>query len=918
MDYKDSLNLPKTNFKMKANLKDKEPLTLKEWRKMDLEKKVRKEKSEMPKFLLHDGPPYANGEIHMGHALNKVLKDIVIKYKTMSGHNVPYVPGWDTHGLPIEHKVTTELGEKAKHMTKLEIRKLCKKYALKHVEKQKKGFERLGIRGEWDNPYITLDPVYESGVLETLKSLVETGNVYRNKKPIYWCTECQTALAEAEVEYHDHSSPSIYVKFPFEDKNTYIIIWTTTPWTLPANVAIALHRSFDYVKVEVEGEKWIMAEALVEKVMKIAGKEKYEIVERFKGKDLENKSAKHPFIDRKSKIVLADYVTLEDGTGCVHTAPGHGADDYITGLKNKLPVLSPVDYKGEFTEEAGKYEGLKIWEGNKVIIEDLKNSGYLVALQNIEHSYPHCWRCKNPIIFRATEQWFISVDHNGLREKVLDEIDKVQWIPEWGEKRFKGMVQDKPDWCISRQRAWGIPIPAIKCDECGEVTLTVEQMNHFIDIVKKEGTDSWFEKDIKELIPEGFKCPKCGGTHFTKEEDILDVWIDSGASWESVVNSREALNKYPVDLYLEGSDQHRGWFQSSMFLSVGKNGVAPYKSVLTHGFIKDEEGEKMSKSKGNGISPNDIIEKDGADLLRLWVASSDYRGDIRISFEILKQQSEVYRKFRNTLRFLLGNISDFDPNNDYVEFNDLYEIDKWAMIRLNDLIEKVTGFYENYEFYRVHHLLNNFCTTDMSSIYLDIIKDRIYTEGKKSKLRRSAQTVMYEIAMALTKMMAPILTFTAEEIYKYLPESARKYDTIQLEEWPKLNINKDENLIQKWNLILSVRDDVTKALEEKRREKFIGNSLEAKVIIEPKNEEIKEALSSTDPYLLSDVFITSQIEINNVEKGFEGEKVKVAVVKAEGEKCERCWKIDPKTGEDEQHEGTCPRCAAVLRGEREN
>ncbi|BBE30692.1 isoleucine--tRNA ligase [Tepiditoga spiralis] len=914
MDYKDSLNLPKTSFKMKANLKQKEPEMLKKWDKMNIEKYVRENRKDAPKFLLHDGPPYANGDIHMGHALNKVLKDVVIKYKTMQGFNAPYVPGWDTHGLPIEHKVTTELGEKAEQLSKVQLRKICKDYALKQVKKQKKGFQRLGVRGEWENPYLTLIPEYEAGVLNVLKSLVESGNVYRNKKPIYWCSECQTALAEAEVEYHDHSSPSIFVKFELE-KNTYIVIWTTTPWTLPANVAIALHEKFEYSKVKVNNEYWIMATELVDKVMKTAKIENYEIVEKFLGKEMEGKKAKHPFIDRDSLIVFADYVTLEDGTGCVHTAPGHGAEDYQTGLKYKLPVISPVDEKGFLTEEAGKYAGLKIWDANSVIIKDLEASGHLVAVQKIKHSYPHCWRCKSPIIFRATEQWFVSVDNAGLRQKVLDEIKEVNWIPEWGENRITSMIADRPDWCISRQRSWGIPIPAVRCVETGEVVLTTKMMDQFINIVSKEGTDAWFKKELSEIFPEGIDYDK--GSTFEKMEDILDVWIDSGASFESVVNSREELNKFPVDLYLEGSDQHRGWFNSSIFLSVAKYGKAPYKSVLTHGFIKDESGKKMSKSIGNVISPQEIIDQYGADILRLWVSSADYRGDIKISFDILKQQAEVYRKFRNTIRFLLGNIADFSPKNDYVEYKDMEEIDKWALLKLNKLIETVTNYYESYEFYKVHQALNKFCTIDMSSIYLDIIKDRLYTESTKSKLRRSAQTAMYEIAIALTKMMAPILTFTGEEIYLNLPEEAKTFETVQLEKWPEIKEEyNDKKLEEKWNKLLEMREEIMKALEEKRKNKEIGHSLETKVVVEAKSKEYEEILKSFDTYFLADSIIASQFEIGKVENGFEGNIVKVKVTKAEGKKCERCWKIDTEVGNDSEYTDVCPRCAAVLKGER--
>ncbi|SHE81469.1 Isoleucyl-tRNA synthetase [Marinitoga hydrogenitolerans DSM 16785] len=912
MDYKDTLNLPKTSFKMKANLKMKEPETLKKWEKLNLEHYIRKERENEPTYILHDGPPYANGHIHLGHALNKVLKDIIIKYKVMRGYNAPYVPGWDTHGLPIEHKVTTDLGEKAKQMSKLEIRKLCEDYAMNYVKIQKEEFKRLGIRGDWENPYLTLKPEYEAKVLDILKKMVNDGNVFRSKKPIYWCPSCETALAEAEIEYHDHTSPSIYVKFEMVDEpNTYVVIWTTTPWTLPANVAIAVHPEYDYVKINIGDENWILAESLVENLLKVAGIEEYKIVDKFKGKDLEYKKTKHPFMDRESVLVLADYVTLEDGTGCVHTAPGHGADDYQTGLKYKLPVLSPVNHEGVFTSEAGKYAGLHIWKANKIIIEDLKNSGHLIGKNDIKHSYPHCWRCKKPVIFRATEQWFISVDKNDLRKKALDEINKVTWIPDWGVNRITSMVQERPDWCISRQRAWGIPIPAISCKECGETFLDENVMENVIKIVEKEGTNAWYERDVEDFLPEDFKCPKCGGTHFNKEEDILDVWIDSGSSWDAVVNVRDDLKKYPVDLYLEGTDQHRGWFQSSLFLSVAKNGIAPYETVLTHGFIKDKDGRKMSKSLGNVISPFDVIDKYGADILRLWVASSDYRGDIRVSFDILKQQTEVYRKYRNTIRFLLGNTSDFNPETDAVLYEEMEELDKWVMIKIHQLIEKVTDAYEKYEFFRVHHLINNFCTVEMSSIYLDIIKDRVYTELPKSKLRRSAQTVMYEALVVLTKLMVPLLAFTTEEIYTYLP--TKKYETVQLEKWPEVNTKYfDKELEEKWNRIFKLREDITKALEEKRREKFIGHPLDAKIIVEPKSEELKEILTSYDPYFVADLFITSQFELGIVDDGFDGEYAKVKVVKAEGKKCERCWKIHPEVGSNEKYPDACPRCVNVL------
>jgi len=902
---------------MKANLSSLEPSILEKWRDINIANYLMEKRRDAEKFILHDGPPYANGDIHIGTALNKVLKDIVIKYKTLQGYNSPYVPGWDTHGLPIEHSVITELGEKAEQFDKLEIRKICEQFAMKYVDIQRDSFKRLGVIGFWDNPYLTLKPEYEAKVLEVLKSLVETENVYRGKKPIYWCTECETALAEAEVEYHDQKSDSIYVKFPMKnEKDTYIVIWTTTPWTLPANVAIALHPDYEYAKIMVDGEYWILAKELITKTLEQIKIDQYKIIETFKGEKLEGEKAVHPFMNRDSLIVLAEYVTLDEGTGCVHTAPGHGVDDYKTGLKYDLPIISPVNDKGYFTEEAGKYAGSKIWKANEVIINDLKKSNFLLSSDKMVHSYPHCWRCKNPIIFRATEQWFIDLEKNNYREKVLEQIKQVNWIPKWGENRITSMVKERPDWVISRQRAWGVPIPAVKCKKCGDLILNVQILDNVIEIIKDLGSNAWFEKDVKDLLPKDFFCPKCGGSDFTKQEDILDVWIDSGASFEAVVNTREELKRFPADLYLEGSDQHRGWFQSSIFLSVAKHGKAPYKTVLTHGFIKDEEGRKMSKSLGNVINPKDVIDQYGADILRLWVASSDYTMDIKISNNILQQQVEIYRKLRNTLRFLLGNIFDFDPEKDFVEYEEMHEIDKWAMLKLHKLIEEVTNAYENYEFYKVHYLINNFCTIDMSAIYLDIIKDRIYVEGKKSKLRRSAQTVLYEALVALTKMMAPIISFTAEEVYDHLPTSIKKYETIFAERWPKYNekyIN--SNLEEKWEAVLSLREDVLKALEEKRKEKVIGNSLDAKVILEVQNEKLKQFLKDFDENFLADFFIVSQCEFGDVENGFEGKNAKIKIMKAEGEKCERCWKIHPQTGKDERYPEVCPRCAEVLKSE---
>ncbi len=914
MDYKSTLNLPKTDFPMKANLVKKEPKFLEYWKEIDLYNYVLEHRKGAPLFVLHDGPPYANGHIHLGTAMNKILKDAVMKYKTHRGYKTPYIPGWDTHGLPIEHKVTTELGDKAKDMSASEIRKECEKFAKKFIEIQKEEFIRLGVRGDWDHPYLTLDPEYEAKILEVFKTLVENGNVYRAKKPIYWCPHCVTALAEAEIEYHDHTSPSIYVKFPLEDeKDKFVVIWTTTPWTLPANTGIALHPEYEYAEVSVNGEIWIMAKELIDSVMKEAKIEDYEIVRTFKAKELEGRKAINPlFPERRSTIFLADFVTLDTGTGCVHSAPGHGEEDYIYGhLKYGLEVLSPVDDHGVFTEEAGKYAGLFIEDANDVIIEDLRKNGYLVASGKITHSYPHCWRCKNPVIFRATEQWFISVDN--LRSDALKAIDEVEWIPDWGKNRIKSMVEERPDWCISRQRMWGVPIPALKCEECGEEFIDVKFLTHFIEIVREKGTNAWFEMGEDELIPEDVKCPKCGSTHLKKTYNTLDVWIDSGSSFEAVVRSRED-HHFPADMYLEGSDQHRGWFQSSLFLSVAKTGKPPYRTVLTHGFVKDEQGRAMSKSLGNVISPLEITEKYGADILRLWVMSSDYFNDVRMSFNIVNQLVEVYKKIRNTFRYMLGNISDFDPEKDSVDFEEMLFTDKWLLGRLQELIKHVTDAYEKYEFSRAYNAIVRFINNDLSSFYLDITKDRLYVESKKSIYRRSAQTAIHQTLKALMVMLSPFLTFTMEEVYQHLPEKDRKYKTVQVEDWPEYDESKiDEEVMNDMELILKIREDALKALEDARTSGIIGHSLDAKLLIWPKDEKAKEILEKRRDFL-EEIFIVSQVEIK--ESDGEGEIAFVKVEHAEGKKCQRCWKFHVDVGKDPEYPDVCPRCAAVLKGER--
>ncbi|MGB9796898.1 isoleucine--tRNA ligase [Fervidobacterium gondwanense] len=911
MDYKNTLNLPQTNFQMKANLVNKEPEMLKFWEEKEIYKKTLETREGAPTYLLHDGPPYANGDIHLGTAMNKILKDFVTRYKTMRGYRVPYVPGWDTHGLPIEHRVTTTLGEEAKNKTPVEIRKLCKEFALKFVDIQREEFKRLGVKGDWENPYITLNPEYEYHILDVFKTLVEDGNVYRGNKPVYWCPTCKTALAEAEIEYHDHDSPSIYVKFQMvDDPKTYVVIWTTTPWTIPANVAIALHPEYTYVKIKVGEEHWIVAEGLLQKFAADVDIN-FEVVEKFLGKELEGKLTKHPLYDRTSVIVLADYVTLEDGTGCVHTAPGHGEEDYQTGLKYNLPVLSPVDNEGKFTKEAGKYEGLKIWDANKIIVEDMKANGNLIKVGKISHSYPHCWRCKGPVMFRATPQWFISVNKNNLRGKVLEEIKKVKWYPAWGENRITAMVQERPDWTISRQRVWGVPIPAVQCKHCGEVILDPKVVEHFANIVKEKGTDAWFEMDVKDLLPVGFKCEKCGSTEFEKTYDTLDVWIDSGCSWEAVIRSKG--EKFPVDLYLEGDDQHRGWFQSSIFLATAKSGTAPFKSVVTHGFIKDEQGRKMSKSLGNVIDPLEIVNKYGADILRLWVASTDFFDNIRVGKNIIEQQVEVYRKLRNTIRYLLSNLNDFTEDN-IVPYEKLLPLDKWALARLQKYIEQVTQYYEEFEYSKVYNATIKYCTTELSSVYLDILKDRLYVEAKDSIYRRSAQTVLHYILEALVKILAPIIPFTAEEAYQ--ESHLKKFESVHLEYWPEVRKEFiDEQLLEEFQQLMLIRDDVLKALENARASDVIGHSLDAHVVLELKNDELK-ALAKKYEELFEEFFIVSKVTLTENVSGYNGLVANVEVKRAEGEKCQRCWKYHPETGKDEQHPETCPRCAAVLRGER--
>ncbi|HKL12686.1 MAG TPA: isoleucine--tRNA ligase [Halanaerobiales bacterium] len=928
MSYKETINLPDSDFPMRANLSERELKFQKIWEEKDIyERAIENRKGNEP-FILHDGPPYANGDIHIGHALNKVLKDIVTRYSTLRGYYSPYVPGWDTHGLPIEHKVTKEMGDKAKELSVAELREKCKEYALKYVGRQRDQFKRLGIWGEWEDPYITLNPEYEVKQIEVFGEMAKRGLFYKGKKPVHWCPSCETALAEAEVEYHTDRTPSIYVKFPFDEEVTvggvnlspqdsYMVIWTTTPWTIPSNLAITLHPNSDYVVVEVAGEKLVMAEKLVDEVMGKVDIKDYEVIsETFKGSELENINTRHPFMDRKSLIILGEHVTLDEGTGCVHTAPGHGHDDFIVGQEYGLDVYAPMDSRGFFTEEAEDFAGLHYDEANIKVTDKLKEKDLLMELNFIDHQYPHCWRCKGPLVFRATDQWFASIED--IKEKTLQAIHDVKWFPSWGEKRMENMVSERTDWCISRQKKWGVPIPIFYCNDCGESIINDETLDAVKDLFAKEGSNSWYKYETKDILPEGYKCPNCASSNLSKEEDIMDVWFDSGSSHKAVLEQRDNLN-WPAQVYLEGTDQYRGWFNSSLLTAVATEGKAPYEEVVTNGFTVDEKGNKMSKSQGNVISPHKIIDQYGADILRLWVASANFKDDIRVSDKILKQNSEVYRRIRNTFRFILGNTNDFVKEDNYVEFEDRYEIDKWIGIKVKELSEKVTKSYREYEYHKVYHDVHNFCTVEMSSLYMDIVKDRLYTDGTDSHSRRSAQSVLYDIMMTLVKIISPVLVHTAEEVWQEALDRANLNESVFLTNWPEFDDRyEDKAFMDKWDELLNIRKDVSKALEIARNDKIIGNSLEARVEISSLNDNINELLEE-EYDKLADFFIVSQVELkqelDEVTHVGENTQIKVYVEEAHGEKCERCWKYSTTVGEDDKHEDVCERCATVLKEE---
>jgi isoleucyl-tRNA synthetase len=913
MEYRDTLNLPQTDYPMRANLPQREPERLARWAEMGLYERLQEARKDAPVFMLHDGPPYANGNIHIGHSLNKTLKDIVLKFKQLDGFRTPYRPGWDCHGLPIELEVEKKLGRDRKaELGVAGVRAECRKYADTFVGVQSEDFQRLGIFGEWDRPYLTMDFAYEAAEARELAAVIDSGGLYRGRKPVHWCASCRTALAEAEVDHADHKSPSVYVAFPiadatgplaeFADRDLAIVIWTTTPWTLPANLAVCVHPRFSYALVEAGSRLVIVAEDMIEGLREKLGFG--EIVARFSGAELENMTARHPWIDRDSLIIVGEHVTLEAGTGCVHTAPGHGQDDYVVGSRYDLDVYAPVNDAGCFTDEVPDFEGQFVFKANPAIVELLEARGVLLATEPISHSYPHCWRCRKPIIFRATAQWFISMDEKDLRKRALKEIERVEWIPTWGRDRIFGMIENRPDWCLSRQRSWGVPVIAMRCRSCGESSTSSELALHVAQLFEDQGSDVWFTADATELMPPGFACSQCKSTELEPESDILDVWFDSGVSYAAVTEA-DAGEGTIADLYLEGSDQHRGWFHSALLSSMITRGNAPYKAVLTHGFVLDGDGRKMSKSTGNVLAPQKVIKQYGADILRLWVSAEDYREDVRISGEILKRLADSYRRIRNTARNLLGNLNGFDPSEHRVAYEDMLELDRWALGRLAGLSERCHSAYESYEFHQVYHALNNFCAVDMSAHYFDIVKDRVYCSAADSIERRSAQTAMHEILSTLARIIAPVLSFTADETWQALYGGDE--GAVFVAGWPTAPAEwSDEKLASRWERLWAIRADVTRALEEKRKAGDIGHSLDSRVSIEVPAADA-ELLEGFGTEMLADLFIVSQVELAG-----GAEEVSVAVSTPAGAKCDRCWKYAETVGASSAHPQICDRCLTVV------
>ncbi|MCR4665998.1 MAG: isoleucine--tRNA ligase [Desulfovibrio sp.] len=933
-DYKKTLNLPETAFPMKANLVQREPLRLKEWEDMHATTCMEEASGSRGSFVLHDGPPYANGHLHMGHALNKILKDIIVKSKNMQGYRSTYIPGWDCHGLPIELKVEQELKGKKKELPTHVVRRLCREYATKWINVQREEFKRLGVLGNWENPYLSMTPAYEADIARQLATFVKNGSVVRDKKPVYWCCSCHTALAEAEVEYADVSSHSVYVPFALPDPGltavfpdcdparTSVVIWTTTPWTLPDNLAVCVHPEFTYVLFETAGKQYILAEERLEACRSVFGWTEGHVLGRCQGRALERLEARHPFYDRASLIILGEHVTLEAGTGCVHTAPGHGREDYDVGLAYHLDIYSPLNDAGCYLKDVEFFAGKNVFEANPLVIEKLREVGRLLYAGTIEHSYPHCWRCKKPVIFRATPQWFISMEKNDLRAKALKHIDSsVQWIPAWGHDRIYNMIEFRPDWCISRQRQWGVPIIALRCGECGEVWNDPAWMESICDRFAQHptGCDYWYEAPLEEIVPKDLKCPRCGASHFARENDILDVWFDSGSSWAAVVEKRPELS-FPADLYLEGSDQHRGWFHSSLLVSLGTRGVPPYRAVLTHGYVVDGDGRKMSKSVGNVIAPKTLIDKYGAEIVRLWASSVDYREDIRLSDQIISRLVDAYRRIRNTCRFILGNLADFSADK-ALPLKDLLSLDRYALDRAARLHGMVTTAYADYEFHKVYHGLHNYCVTDLSALYFDILKDRLYTERKDGVKRRSAQTALWHILSLLLRDMAPILSFTAEEIWSFVPASLKGAEktVFALQDVSVDEFLLDEKTCSDWEMLGSVRAAVTRAIEPLRTSKVIGHPLDTKVTLYL-TPELRARIEGLDTDLRAYCIVSSLILASFADapesafRDHDVEGLAISVERAEGEKCERCWIYSTELGHDPEHPTLCPRCSAVLSG----
>jgi isoleucyl-tRNA synthetase len=942
LELKKTVNLPKTDFAQKANLAQSEPARLKKWNDMKLYEMIREARKNAEKFILHDGPPYANADIHIGTALNKILKDFVVKSRSMMGFDSPYVPGYDCHGLPIETHVEKKLAEKGKNKADLPVntfRRICREHAEHAMDGQTRDFSRLGILGEWATPYLTMSNEYESETARLFGKFLERGYVYKGLRPVYWCIHDQTALAEAEVEYREHTSPSIYVKFPMisdlselaaslKDKNVFVVIWTTTPWTLPANLGISVHPDFDYSAIEAGGEVYIVASELAKSFAETCDLGETKELARFKGSKLDRLEAKHAWLERVSFLMNGEHVTLggeadaeteldvrfenkaaqKSGTGCVHTAPGHGHDDFVIGKQYGLEIYCPVDNAGNFTPDVEYFGGENILKANPRIIELLKERGMLLHSENYNHRYPHCWRCKNPVIFRATPQWFISMDataktgeQKSLRENALREIENINWHPNWGEGRMANMVKGRPDWCVSRQRLWGVPIPVFYCAGCDEAIAEPDIVNHVADIFLEETADAWYNREARELLPEDFKCPKCEGTEFNKETDILDVWFDSGSSCVAVLETRENL-RFPAEVYLEGGDQFRGWFNSSLMCGLAAHDGAPYKNLITHGWVVDGEGKQMHKSTGNAISPNEVVGKSGAETLRLWAAAVEYTEDMRCSDEILQRITDAYRKFRNTLRYALGNLDGFNPETEKVSMREMLEIDRWALASLDKATEKVLEGYENFDFQTVYQTLYSFCTITLSARYFDIIKDRLYIFAPDSPERRSAQTALYEIADKLCRLLSPILAFTADEAFENLPN--QRLESVHLAEFPKVSGADNSQLLSDWERIFSIRDEVLKRLEDARNAKEIGSSLEAKVILTADKETTRFLLPFYED--LRYIFIVSQVEVH------EGDATRVEIQRADGAKCERCWNYSTRVGESEKYPTVCERCVGAL------